>query len=229
MQSLLTITEYAPSYDLTVLETVKSELGISNNLQDDKLTLMIHQVSNAISTICDRTFAQETVSEVFRINSGRVGRFRSWGGSGEGVSLEGLILRRRPIISIESLIEDQVTIDSSEYEFDPGAGILYRLTNDDRRTTWLANKITVNYICGYFLLEDLPYDLEKAALIWIKYVHTRLIATGDSNLKVEETPGLMRKEYFDPLRLSLKTTNSLPAPPDEVMVLLAPYMEVAIR
>ncbi len=227
MQSLLTVTSLAGSYDLTVLATAKAELGIavSDTSQDARVALLIHQVSNAISTLCDRVFAEETVSEVFRLNSGSVGRFRSWARGEE--SIEALVLRRRPISWIVSVVEDGVTVDVGEYECDLGAGLLYRLTPNDFRMTWIANKVTINYVSGFTLLDDLPYDIEKACLIWIKSLWIQM-RRSDLNIKVEDAPDLMRREYFDPLRGSIGLMKGYPPPP-EVMILLSPYIEAAIR
>ncbi len=221
MQSILTVTSFASSYDLTDLTTVKLELGISDNEQDELLSLLIRQASSAISNLCDRVFLTETVQEVFRLNSGNVGRWHSWVRE-EGV-IEGLILRRRPITSIVDVIEDTLTVDSSEYECNFGAGILYRLTNDDFRRTWNSNKITVDYISGWDF-EDLPSDLSKACLLWVKSLKAQLLRS-DTSVKVEDVPDLMRKEFFDPSRSSVNVFD----PPPEVMVLLSPYIEVAIR
>jgi hypothetical protein len=222
-QSLLTVTTLADSYDLTSLETVKEELGINltDTIQDSRLTRLIHETSKAISTICDRIFAEETVSEVFRL-----GQLKTGDGRLGGYVQESLILRRRPISSIVSVVEDDVTVDSAEYECDFQSGLLYRLTTEDFRTGWSANKITVNYISGWLLLDDLPYDIERACLLWIKsfYAQSR---RSDVLVRVEDVPGLMRKEYFSNSQLNPSAKGY--DPPAEVMVLLSSYIEIAIR
>ncbi len=219
MQSLLTVTNPASSYNLVSLSMVKSELNINDSSQDDRFKLLIKQTSSAISTICDRIFLKETIQEVFRLNSGRVGRWHSW--VREENPLESLILRRRPIASVVDVIEDSITVDSNQYETDLGAGLIYRLTDLDHRTTWLANKITIDYISGY-TFDNLPSDLQKACLLWIKsfYASSKRLDVG---IKVEDAPDLMRTEYFDPNRFHNYD------PPPEVMMLLNPYIESAIR
>lgn len=219
MQSLLTVTTLASSYDLTVLETAKTELKITDGSKDVEIAVLIHQVSSAISSICDRVFAEETISEVFRL-----GRTKTWDGQIEGDFKETLILRRRPISSIVSVIEDGTTVDSVEYECDFKSGLLYRLTDEDFRTGWSADKITVNYISGWYLLDNLPYDVEKACLLWVKslWIQTQ---RSDLSVRVEDVPGLMRKEYFSQSQNNPKGYD----PPPEVMVLLHPYIEVSIR
>jgi hypothetical protein len=221
MRSILTVVSSASSYDLTDLTTVKLELGISDNDQDELLSLLIRQASSAISNLCDRVFLTETVQEVFRINSGNVGRWHYW--VREEGNIEGLILRRRPISSIIDVIEDTITVDSSEYECNFDTGLLYRLTSDDFRTIWTANKITVDYVSGWDF-EDLPADLSKACLLWVKSLKAQL-KRSDTTVKVEDVPDVMRKEFFDPSRTSVSVFD----PPPEVMMLLNPYIEVAIR
>lgn len=220
MQSLLTVTKKSDSYDLTILETVKNELNIKDNSQDKKLELLIHQTSGAISTICNRIFAEETVSEVFRLHAGRVGRWHSWGR--EELSVETLVLRRRPISSIISVIEDGMQLLTTEYETNFEAGLLCRLTGSDFRAAWYANKITVSYIAGYVLLETLPYDLERACLLWVKanYIQDR---RRDLGIRSEEVPGVINQTFFD------RNSSNPNSPPPEVMVLLNPYMEIGVR
>src|SRR5262245_46559089 len=57
----------ASSRDLTVLETVKVELGIqaSDTSRDAYLNTLITQASQIIATYCNRIFAQETLSDHF--------------------------------------------------------------------------------------------------------------------------------------------------------------------
>lgn len=221
MQSLLTVIAEASSYDLTSLAAAKTELKITNNTQNSEIELLIHQVSGAISKICDRVFAEETVSEVFRFYG-----TQSWDGRIGGNVKSSLILRRRPISSIVSVTEDDVVVASDEYECDFNSGILYRLTTEDYRRGWSASKITVSYIAGWELLDGLPYEVEKACLLWIKSLWSQMNRK-DLSVRVEDVPGLMRKEYFSNSQLSTITKSY--DPPPEVMVLLAPYIEKAIR
>lgn len=227
MQSLLTVTTPASSYLLTSLSNIKLELGIKDNSQDDRLNLLIKQTSSAISTICDRVFAKESVSEVFRLGgtSSAFGRWRSSGGA--EMTRESLILRRRPLVEITNVIEDGVTLTANEYEIDYGAGLLYRLTNNDIRIGWYGIKTSVSYSAGWVLLDGLPSEIELACMLWIKSLRAQ-INRSDNSIKVEDAPDLMRREYFDPLR-SMSSSISPYDPPPEVMVLLSPYIEVAIR
>src|ERR1044071_9207493 len=98
----LTVKTPATSFDLTDIDTVKDELEISGSESDDRLARYITEASRAIATWCNRVFGKETVAETFR--------------NGEG--LECLVLARRPVVSITSIVEDGVTLSSSDYELD---------------------------------------------------------------------------------------------------------------
>jgi hypothetical protein len=66
MNSILTVTTPASSYDLTALATVKTELGITDNTENDKLRTWITQASIIAASYCRRVFARETLTETFR-------------------------------------------------------------------------------------------------------------------------------------------------------------------
>jgi hypothetical protein len=226
MQSLLSVTTPANNYLLTSLANLKLELGVNDNSQDARLNLLIKQVSSAISVICDRVFAKETVSEVFRLSGSGSNFDRTWtSGSAETVR-NCLILRRRPIVEIVSVNIDGTDLTTSEYEVDFGAGLLYRLTDNDVRIGWYGLKVSVSYSSGYTLLDELPSEIELACMLWIKSLRAQ-INRSDNSIKVEDAPDLMRREYFDPLRSI--TSGSAYNPPPEVMILLSPYIEAAIR
>ena len=222
MNSILTVTDFADSYDLTVLATAKSELGITDTSQDEKIAILIHQISGAISSYCNRVFAEETVEEVFRLNAG-FAFFGRWTNRSE-LPVNSLILRRRPVNSINSIIEDGINLASTGYEFDPESGILFRLNDEDFRQTWIANKVTINYTAGYLLLDNLPYEIEKACLLWIKSAWN-LLNRQDASIRSEEIPDVLRREYFDLTRNNLIFKD----PPPEVMVYLGPYVEDSFK
>ncbi len=224
MQSLLTVMTPASDYLLTNLANLKLELGINDNSQDQRLNLLIKQVSSAISGVCDRVFAKEIISEVFRI-SGTSSSFGRWRDTGAEIHRESLVLRRRPVNEIVSITQDDISLLTTEYEFDKGAGLLYRLTDNDVRIGWYGIKITVDYSAGWKLLDELPSEIELAAMLWIKSLRAQ-INRSDNSIKVEDAPDLMRREYFDPLRVNALRGYD---PPPEVMILLSPYVEAPIR
>jgi hypothetical protein len=144
MNSILTVTTPASSYDLTALATVKTELGIADNTENDKLRTWITQASIIAASYCRRVFARETLTETFR-------PARNCSSHGEF-----LILQRRPIASITSVTVDDVAVDAAEYETDANPGLLYRLDSSGYRSCWYSAKsIIVVYLAGYILLDTL--------------------------------------------------------------------------
>lgn len=182
---MLTIVTPARTYDLTVLVTVKAELGITDRSEDENLTRWIHQASNSISRYCNRVFAQETVSETFRLKCRE----------------EGLLLARFPVTAIASVVENDTALTASDYELARagGAGVLNRL-RFDREWTWPIGKIVVTYTAGYGTLTDLPYEIEIAAIALVKQY--RYAAERDPQLRSEQTEGAGSSSYFDGLESS---------------------------
>lgn len=220
MKRLLTVTDFATSYDLTVLDTVKLELGIaiSDNSRDDELTSWIHQASDAIASVCKRVFAEETLSEVFRSEY-------------SDNHISALKLSRRPVNIITSIVEDAITLEETEYEVDFKAGLIYRMFSTDglNRGSWqFCQKVTIIYTAGYVLLDDLPYDIERACLNLIKHFNTNSVVGGgrggDSSLKVIEVPGVIRREWG----VNNNTSSKFDLPPD-VMSLISPYIQHVVR
>jgi uncharacterized phiE125 gp8 family phage protein len=148
------VTTPAASYDLTVLETVKTELEITDNAKDAYLATLISQASAIVAAHCKRVFARETVTETLR----------PYCLFGE------LILARYPVVSIDSIVENNVTLTTTDYEFDSARGTVTRLVND-RPAWWPASKIVISYSAGYTLLGDLPYGLERGTLNLIKALY----------------------------------------------------------
>lgn len=216
MRSSLLVLEAAESYDLTVLETVKLECGIDNNEKDTLLAAQIHQASDAIAGECKRVFAKETVRETFRL--GRGFRLES--------AIESLSLRRFPVSEILSVKEDGIDVDSSEYELEDKAGLLYRFSATGNQESWgwgfnfqTTGVIQVEYTGGYELLAELPFNLERACVLLVKSFYADSLRSNPL-IKVEDVPDVMRQEYFD----NSKET----ALPSNVLRLLKPFIKVAV-
>lgn len=208
MSSILTVLNEASTNDLTVLATVKAELGITGNTQDANLARWITEASGVIGSQINRVLGEEDLREVFRLQTG---------------GHENIVLRRRPVVTITSITEGETTIATDDYEFDSESGIVYKLTSGDR-INWIGGKITVLYTAGYGLLDALPYALERAA---IKLVgHYRATRTFDAADKSQsyEIPGVysQRTERWVG---SISENNALP--PD-VEDLLGPYRDHAV-
>lgn len=98
---MLTVVTPAQSYDLTVLATVKAELGITDRSEDENLTRWIKQASDVIAKYCNRVFAQETVSETFRLATRE----------------SNLLLSRYPVVSIAAVQETGETLAASQQNY----------------------------------------------------------------------------------------------------------------
>jgi hypothetical protein len=88
---MLTVTAAASVTALTTLAAVKAEMRITDTSQDAYLTSRIDDASAMIADHCNRVFARETVTEVFRPR-----RMRH----------EPLMLARTPVIAINAVLED---------------------------------------------------------------------------------------------------------------------------
>lgn len=180
MESILTVTVAATTHDLTILDTVKEELGISDTTEDTLLQRWIKEESIRIATACNRVFGQETVSQTVRLNAY------------EGI--DAIPLRRFPVVSIASVTENDTALTTDEYEVDAGAGVIYRLDGADGRICWASGKIVIVYVAGYILLDGLPRDIEQAC---IKLVSHRRAARGrDPYLKAQDIPGVRSQQFW---------------------------------
>lgn len=199
MNSILTVTTAADTHDLTVLETVKDELGRTVSATDAQLTRWIHEASTQIASHCRRVFAAETVQEVFHGVSGA----------------DELILSRRPVTSITSVTEDDDTaLATTYYEVEAETGLLYRLDGSGYRERWYASRVTVIYSGGYSLIGSLPRDIETAA---IQLVARRAYAASrDPNLRSVQVEGLGQRQYW--VDATAKTQMAA-----DIEALIAPY------
>jgi hypothetical protein len=206
MASILTIVTPATSTALTDVSAAQAELDITGTTDLAYLQHQIAVASAAIVSWCGRVFAREVLREVWRD--------LCW--------QEALSLSRFPVVSIASVIEDGVTLASTEYECDLEAGLLYRLSSDER-TRWNARKITVNYTAGYVLPgndgRNLPYDVQRACTLIVTAQHN---ARGrDPMIRSESAQDVGQISYLDP-------RAGMEAMPPQAAALLAPYRIIAI-
>lgn len=158
---MLTTLVRAPTYDLTTLETVKTELEISGTADDAFLGSLIQQSSGTVANYCDRVLALETVRETFRLDC------YPWTFALSAHLSEPLRLERRPIVEILSIYEDDRLLDALDYEVDFSTGQVWRLAGD-LRAAWYGVRLAVEYRGGYALLEELPYEIERCCIDLIK-------------------------------------------------------------
>lgn len=183
MDSILTVTTAATSYDLTTLANVKAELSASDGANDAVLKRYISSASQAAMQYCNRVFAVETVSEQF---------LTGWQSPYLRSKVEPLQLARWPIVSVTSVVEDSVTLTAgTDYLVDATNGQITRLMSDGRPTPWLPLLVTVVYVAGY---ATVPADLEDGI---IRMVTKRFLAKGrDPSLRQQNIPGVLEQSFW---------------------------------
>jgi hypothetical protein len=182
MSSIVTVLVPADSFDLTTLDDVKLELGITGTGEDAKLQRWITQASYIVANYCKRVFARETISETFR--------WGAWAGCADTLALS-----RFPVESITSVTVDGTLLDPAAYEISPTDGLLYLLDSLGRRSLWsFSISIVVVYIGGRTLPSTVLQDVEHATIAIISDM--RADAGRDSDVVEEEIPGVMRKRWW---------------------------------
>ena len=204
---MMTITTPAEDKNLLTAEEMRLAVGLASGdaSKDAVLTPLNGRVSRAIAAHCKvaaggiavPTLRQETVTEVFRT----------------GMARRRLMLSRRPIVSVTSIVEDGETLTGSDYEIDASSGILTRL-EDDEPACWSWSKIVVVYVAGWSVVPD---DLKLAASKLASEIYT--VGTRDPNLKRIKTDGVDEVEYW----IGPATD---PLVSQEIDALLSPYMNV---
>ena len=192
------------------METVKAVLKITGTTDDDYLALAITQASAAAEAYCGRAFCKETLVDTFRI---------------EGMAASRLLLSRRPVVSIASVVEDGITLATSQYEVDPISGLLLRLDENDRPGFWASPaKTVVTYTAGFVLPGNdgrtLPDDVEAAAIGLVSNSwHGR---ARDPLVKSETTPGVYEVTYW------VASPGASGDLPPDVVAKLSRYMDPTV-
>ena len=210
MNSILTVINAAKSQDLTVLDSVKKEFGISGTLEDAKLAVWIKQASQMIANHCNRVFALETVRETFRFSPNAYI---------QAPASTSLILNRFPVAEIIAVTENDVALDVMDFVVDPWTGIVSRLSGDIL-VAWPRLKIVVDYTTGYELLTGLPYDVERACISLVRQIRSQ--SKRDPLAKRIEVPDVSTVEYW------VGQIGQSGSMPPDVVDLLAPYMNLKV-
>lgn len=200
---MLTITTPAASTALLTIEELRAAVGAKDGSKDVALARVGARVDATIARTCmiaavpptPPTLREEVLSETLR-----------------NVYEDAIILSRRPVSSITSVVVDDVTLDADEYEVDPETGMLYRLS-EDVRISWCATVATIVYTAGWAAVPD---DLKRAAeLLALDFFS----ATGrDPNLRRVVVEGVGSHDYW-----VSPTTDPLVS--QEVLDLLSPYTQ----
>jgi len=154
------------STKLTKLETVKAELGITDNSQDTLLDNLIEQASSFIKNYCDREFGRATYRELVP----------SYGN-------QYLVLSQTPIHSVEYVKLYDTTISNEEYTVINDKGFIYRKYGWGWETLLYSGTVSaipiasgeipiyeIKYTAGYLLPNDtgdgerLPLVIERVCI-----------------------------------------------------------------
>ena len=177
MRSKLRVIVPAYTQDLTVLEAAEAELGLiePDTSNDAQIVALIHQVSAAVASYCGRVFGEETVAETF------------WPSAcGEGIG--SIVLDRTPISHVVSVELDGSELGTGDYDIDEQKGILYFQRNGCACSCRWFRSLVVTYQGGYPLLDGVPFDLERAALILMRDQYSAI--GRDPNMRSETVPGV---------------------------------------
>lgn len=193
MKSILTVTQPSTTFDLTVVATVKAELGITNRKSDDQLAVFIRQASGAAASYCNRVFALEGIKEEFwpdRDGMHHASRLLNGG-------LSVLQLRRYPIAEMTLVTENGVALtEDTDFRVDAENGFLYRINASGFTRHWRTWPLVVEYSGGYALLDELPFPIERAVINMVKTAYNA--AKRDPLIMSESIPGIRDVRYWVP-------------------------------
>ena len=180
---MFTVSVVAGDRALLTLDECKAALGITDTASDAKLNTLRAQISDMIAAECcvpasgvvPPTFRSETIVETFRLER----------------DAPVLILSRRWVTSIASVIEDGVVLAASLYEIESAAGSLTRLDDGGGVICWDAEKIVVTYVAGF---STVPENLKLAAITVLR--EQWAAARRDPLMKRERVEGIGEREYW---------------------------------
>ena len=181
----------ATSIDFLTLAECKLLLGMSasDTSQDQVLQMMISENSALIATMCNRTFAEEVVTE-------------SWRDIGD----RRLFMSHWPIKSIASITAAGTTLDVSAYEVENLSGKISIFNGNGG--SWSEPAI-VNYTGGYVLPTEAPLALKQATAILVREEKIRMMQAQTAGIRsiVHKDSRVM---YFDPNAVLLKLGGTSP-------------------
>lgn len=203
---LTSITVPPASRDLTELDTVKDDWGITGSDLDSFLSRAISRCSAAAANFCNREFGIATYQVTVRLEQGYRDGYLSLG------RCNPFMLPCWPIAAISALSEKNSNgvvvplVENTDFEVKRDSGMLYRLDRYQRPTDWSPTMtILVTVVAGYVLpgqsrtglpasALDLPPDIQDAVgrMVYGRYSARRR----DPLVKAEEVVGVSRTEYI---------------------------------
>lgn len=172
MDSILTVTAPASGLSLLTLEELRAATGVASGA-DDELAALGDDVAAAIASRCHLraagthppTLLLETLEEEFDLDC----------------PLDRLVLARRPIVAIVSVVEDGITLAATDYRAEAAAGLLQR-RRAGYRASWTARQVVVAYDGGW---GTVPHNLRRAAMELAATLWSEDNNSGDATLKRE--------------------------------------------
>ena len=200
---MLEIITPAESTRLISIEAARIAIGLADDdaSQDAALEPLIDQASAAIVAFIGQPLARQTYRE------------SAW----SFASLDSFMVSRFPVASIASVEIDGTAITVDGYRVDAATGIVHRRSPTRCGPFWPAGETIVEYVAGYELPDDLPADIQRAAILMLRQSH--MGAGRDPLLRSEETDGVASFSYF---------AAGAAAVPLEAQALLAPYQIPAV-
>ena len=196
----------ADSTALITLDELKLAYGIdpADTTHDAQLQMLIDQYSDVIATMCDRTFARETVEE-------------TWRGDPPPYENTRVFLTHYPVADgdITSVGGANGTlIDVANYEIENASGKLTILGT-------YADPLVVTYSGGYTLPNESPPAIKAAMQLLVQQARTQLLRGFNPNLRMVQH-GDTRVMYYDPNATKMSIGG------DTVANLLSPYIRYQV-
>jgi hypothetical protein len=188
---IINVLEPSDTYDLLSLDELKLAMQIdpSDTSQDETLKVYITRYSDVVATTCNRVFAYETVSEIWRCTN-----------TDYTNGMKRLFVSHYPIDPAADMTLQSPNgqiLDPSSYAIEAKSGKVELLQ------TW-AEPIMFTYSGGYELPDDAPPALKQATELMIREgqaLAQRMLNSGIRSLSHKEA----RVQFFDPLALLTKT------------------------
>lgn len=214
MYSTFSITTSASDLKLLSIAEMRAALNIQDNSKDSELNTLNSRISAVIARECKvrvdgstpPTLKLEIIKETF------TNFYKSR-----------IILSRKPIVSIVSLIENETTLVlDTDFIINKSNGILQRIDSSGNEVFWggwfsCGDLITIDYTAGW---NTVPDDLKLAAVKLAQDYWADSQKSSGSDLREVELPGVIRKVY-QTQNVSNSNINALP---QDVMDLLSPYI-----
>lgn len=161
---------------------IAAGLAPTDTSQDGRLHELGLRAAGAVAQICKivsdgvtpPTLFSEVCRDTFRLPKSR----------------DELVLSRRFVTAVASVVEDGRTLAATDYEVDKSSGVMRRLSGD-RHSCWSATKIVVSYTAGFTVL---PEDAKHASELIVRNMIAQ--SERDPMVRRERVDGVGETEYW---------------------------------